>query len=131
MSYEKQAFFQVCDEAKPARSSYVSLYASLPFYGGPEEGGWWGHDYELVAYEEFSTEEAAEAAAKSVRLLAADLSREARDRFNQHCADECAWLEERGLDSDYLPEVDGEVSYEVHVETRAGEHEYRGVRHYE
>ena len=39
-----EAFFNICREAKPAKSSYVSLYVNVPYYGGPEEGGWWGSD---------------------------------------------------------------------------------------
>ena len=43
-TYTSEAFHQICKEAKPAKSHHVSLYANEPFYGGPEEGGWWGSD---------------------------------------------------------------------------------------
>lgn len=45
----RESFFQVCGDAKPSNSFYVSLYSARPFYGGPEEGGWWGRDYVLEA----------------------------------------------------------------------------------
>ena len=126
----KQAFFEVCREAKPAKAVYVSLYVSIPYYGGPEEGGWWGRDDELVAYERFESEEAADAAAERVRVLADKLSKEAKDNFNRGCAAECEWLEQRGLDADFLPEVNGEESYSVYVEDRPGRFASEGSRGY-
>lgn len=126
----KEAFFEICRQAKPAKASYVSLYVRVPFYGGPEEGGWWGHDMELVAYERFDSEEAAEAAMEAVGDYADKLSREAKDRFYSRCAAECEWLEARGLDSDFLPEVNGEESYHVYLESRPGQRAREGCRYY-
>ena len=127
----KQAFFEICREAKPAKASYVSLYISMPFYGGPEEGGWWGRDVELVASQRYASEEAAEAAAEAVRGYAAKLSKEAKDQFNAGCASEMEWLEARGLDADFLPEVDGEADYFVAVEDSPGSQASEGSRGYE
>lgn len=126
----KQAFYAICREAKPAKAAYVSLYVRMPFYGGPEEGGWWGHDVELVAYERFDSEEAAVAALEAVEAYADRLSKEAKDAFNRQCAAECEWLEARGLDADFLPEVDGEAEYFVRVEASPGESAYQGDRYY-
>lgn len=126
----KQAFFEICREAKPAKAAYVSLYVSIPFYGGPEEGGWWGRDVELVAYERFESMEAAEAALEAVKAYAEKLSREAKDHFNAGCASEMEWLEARGLDADFLPEVDGEAEYYAVTEVSPGEGVYRGERGY-
>lgn len=128
---EKQAFFAVCAAAKPAQSSYVSLYVQLPYYGGPEEGGWWGSDDELVAYHECSSDEEAKTVKDKVLALSERLSKQAKDRFNRRCAAECEWLEARGLDDDFLPEVDGEERYWVATENRPGEHASQGSRHYE
>lgn len=127
----REAFFTVCADAKPANRSYVSLYMRQPFYGGPEEGGWWGSDTELVAYQECTNDVEAESVSAQVTRLAARLSREAKGDFNQQCARECAWLEARGLDADFLPEVDGEVSYFVAIESQPGSHASQGTRHYE
>jgi hypothetical protein len=126
----KQAFFEICREAKPAKASYVSLYVSMPFYGGPEEGGWWGRDVALVASQHYASEEAAEAAAEAVRGYAAKLSKGAKDQFHQSCAAECEWLEARGLDADFLPEVDGGADYFVAVEDSPGEGAYQSERGY-
>lgn len=127
----REAFFGICADAQPAKRSYVSLYMRKPFYGGPEEGGWWGSDVELVAYQECTNDIDAQAIYGQVTALAARLSREAKSGFNQQCARECEWLEARGLDADFLPEVDGEVSYFVTTESRPGEQAYQGGRGYE
>ena len=126
-----EAFFSVCRDAKPARSSYVSLYMSVPYYGGPEEGGWWGSDNVLVAYHQCGNDDEAEAVKARVEELAEELSREAKRDFGRACAAQCEWLEARGLDSDSLPEVDGEESYFVAVEESPGTLVSRGCRHYE
>jgi hypothetical protein len=60
--YIREAFEQVCKEAKPAESLYVVLMEDRPYYGGPQEGGWFGHDHTIVAYQLFPTEEQARAA---------------------------------------------------------------------
>jgi hypothetical protein len=130
MNSIKQAFEALCTEAKPAARHYVSLYVTIPFYGGPEEGGWWGRDVELVAYQEVTNDLEAEAISTKVREMAEELSKQAKDNFNRACANECEWLEERNLDADYLPEVDGEENYWVATESIPGEHAYQGDRYY-
>ena len=127
----KEAFFALCNSPQAPRASYVSLYAIKSYYGGPEEGGWWGRDTELIAYHRVNTDEEAEALREKIDKLAHEMSVEAKDDFNRGCAAECAWLEGRGLDSDFLPEVDGEIQYTVYTETRPGEHNSEGSRRYE
>jgi hypothetical protein len=126
-----EAFFQVCNDAVPAKSSYVSLYVNVPYYGGPEEGGWWGSDTALVAHYKCDSQPHAEAVKARVEELAQQLSDDARRSFGQACKAQCEWLDARGLDADYLPEVDGEETYWVAVEDRPGEHASQGCRHYE
>jgi hypothetical protein len=126
-----EAFFNICREAKPAKSSYVSLYVNVPYYGGPEEGGWWGSDNVLVAYHQCGNDVEAEHVKARVEEMAEELSREAKRDFGRTCAAQCEWLEARGLDSDSLPEVDGEESYFVVVEDTPGQHVTRGCRLYE
>jgi len=126
-----EAFFSICRDAKPAVSGYVSLYMNVPYYGGPEEGGWWGSDTVLVAHHHCGNEVEAEAVKIKVEEYARELSDDARKDFGRACLAQCEWLEARGLDSDSLPEVDGEVSYFVVVEEVPGEHASRGCRHYE
>ena len=126
-----EAFFTVCNEAKPAQGHYVSLYVDVPFYGGPEEGGWWGHDCSLVAYQWCSTEEEVEAKREAVEKLAKEKSEQAKREFGEHCLRQTEWLEARGLDDSFLPEVDGEERYYVVIEDTPGSQESQGCRHYE
>lgn len=126
----KAAFSQVCKEARRARGFYVSLMENCPYYGGPEEGGWWGSDERVLAYQYFSTEEEAEAARLEVLKLAKQLQAEARRDYGEQCLREMAWLEARGLDADYLPEPDGPSTYSVLV-TEGLPEEHYGPRHYE
>jgi hypothetical protein len=131
MRNEKEAFFQVCRDAQPAKSGYVSLYVNLPYYGGPEEGGWWGSDTELVAYHECGNDVEAKAVSDKIHSLTARLNEDAKDDFNRGCAAQCEWLEARGLDADFLREVDGEETYWVTIESTPGSHVSQGSRHYE
>jgi hypothetical protein len=130
MSYLQAAFDEVCQEAKTAEGWYVCLMCSEPYYGGPEEGGWWGSDTSVVAYQYFSTEEAAEAACESVKVLAKKLEDEARESYGRQCLAEMKWLDACNLEPDYLPEPDGPESYYVCVTQEIPESS-RGSRHYE
>ena len=114
------AFHKICTEAQQPKAAYVSLYCSAPFYGGPEEGGWWGSDTNLVASQYFDTMEAANAALDAVKELAEELSREAKKQFGEHCLREMQFCDGRGLDYDFFPEPDGEESYFVVVEDVSG-----------
>lgn len=130
MSSEREAFFQVCGDAEPMKGHYVSLYRVEQFYGGPEEGGWWGRDYVLVASQRYETEFAARYAMNAVDELAEKLSADAKRAFNRGCAAEAAWLEARGLDDSFLPEVSGGDRYVVYLEEEVGEMASTGERTY-
>lgn len=127
----REAFFTICADAKPAKGCYVSLYVSVPYYGGPEEGGWWGRDTALVAYQWFDTEESSEAAREAIREEAVRLNEQAKREFGEQCLREMEWLDARGLDADFLPEVDGEEEYWVTTEESPGASVSHGCRHYE
>jgi hypothetical protein len=128
--YLQDAFSAVCKDAKQATGHYVCLMEQASRYGGPEEGGWWATDTTLVAYQRFDTAEDAEAARAAVESLAVELSEQSRKSFGEQCLREMEWLEERGLDADYLPEPDGESSYTVIVTDALPTNSY-GPNHYE
>lgn len=128
--YLKQAFHEVCSEAKQAQQFYVVLWEHSSRYGGPEEGGWWTGDVIPVAYQSFATEEAAEAAKDAVQKMAENLSHEAKRTHDLHCLESMEWLDARGLDADYLPEPDGPSEFSVSVTDQAPEPSY-GPTHYE
>lgn len=109
------AFHRICDEAKQTSGQYLVLAENCPFYGGPEEGGWWGNDHIVISYQRFETEEAVMEAKQKVDRLAKELTEESRRNHNEYCARQMEWLEVRGLDSDFLPEVDGESNFVVYI----------------
>lgn len=127
----KEAFFQLIENIEKPERVFVSLYIQIPYYGGPEEGGWWGADTHLVAYTQCVCEEDAKLLLGRIEAYTDDLNKEEKKRFGQRCLEEMNWLEARGLDADYLPEVDGESSYFVVTETTLGSNEQKGPRHYE
>lgn len=127
--YVGAAFHKVCNEAKESGTYYVALFESRPFYGGPEEGGWWGTDRILVAYQRYESEEAAMSAKDAVEELAAELSAEDRRADGELCLRQMEWLDARGLEADYLPENDGASEFYVTVTEGLPESAY-GERHY-
>jgi hypothetical protein len=125
-----EAFFRTVEAPVIAGRWYVTLYRTEPFYGGPEEGGWWGEDHFVIAFKVFPSEAAAWAAREATLELAEKLNKEARDEFGNYCLRQWDWLEERGLDSDFLGEVDGETRFGVAVTDYMIENT-EGCRHYE
>lgn len=130
MSYIQSAFEAVCKSALQAEDVYVCLMERSSFYGGPEEGGWWGEDVALVAHQQFDTREQAEAAREDVETLAEELEAEARKSFGDQCLREMDWCEARGLEADWLPEPDGPSEFTVCVVTDGLPQSYRGCRQY-
>jgi len=124
-------FHTICTRAQPANRASVSLYMSVPFYGGPEEGGWWGADTVLVATQSYPTAQAADKARREVLALAGESNKAARAAYGDQCIRESDWLEARGLEDDALPEVDGPDNYFVVVEAVQGSMEEEGNRRYE
>lgn len=113
--YLAHAFSVVLPEAEVQEEWTVCLMVEVPFYGGPEEGGWWGADTTCVAARVCFNKGEAERYAAQVRTLAEALTKEARERHGSHCLNEMDWLEARGLPADFLPEPDGEEQYFVLV----------------
>jgi len=130
MTYIQNAFHAVCDKSQPSEDWYVCLMEEIPYYGGPEEGGWWGTDYELRAYQKFPSEELANAAKERVNELAKELEEEAQKDYGEQCLRDMEWLEKRGLEADFLPEPDGPSRFYVRVCQELPQNSY-GSRHYE
>lgn len=129
-NYLQQAFNTVCKNAKPANGCYVVLMERSQYYGGPEEGGWWGTDNNVVAYNWVETEEEANALKVKIEQFAEELSQEARKEYGKQCLRESEWLEARGLDDSFLPEPDGPAEYYVTI-TEDYPQGSRGCRYYE
>jgi hypothetical protein len=129
-NYLESAFHAVIEDAKTPETWYVSLVESYQRYGGPEEGGWWTTDSVVISYKEFSTEEAANLAKEAVEKLAEELTAESRKDYGEQMLRSMEWLDDRGLDADFLPEPDGESTYSVVVSKGIPSNSY-GPTHYE
>lgn len=129
-SYLKCAFDAVIENAREPETWYVCLMHDYQYYGGPEEGGWWGTDSTLAAYHQCNSKEEADQLSAAVLKLAEELNAESRKAHGEQCLRELDWLEARGLDADWLPEPDGGDSYRV-VVSQGLPSARRGPRHYE
>ena len=131
-TYIQAAFNEVCAGAKQAERAFVSLYESIPYYGGPEEGGWWGSDTVLRAYKSVPDADTAGHLLEKCKALAEKMGEDSRKRYGQKCADELDYCEARLIDDSnaVFGEVDGPSKFFVVVETRLGSFEHEGDRHY-
>lgn len=114
-NFLEAAFDKVAQAPVVCEEWYVTLWRKSRFYGGPEEGGWWGTDRIPVKYKIYPSEELAEDAAGRITNLADELTRESEREDARYCASTMEWLEARGLEADYLPEPDGPDEYCVSV----------------
>jgi len=114
--YTKTAFETAIDSARRetlSRTYYVTLWRAVSWYGGPEEGGWWGRDNIPEQTARFNTREDAETALRAVEGLAERMEQEAQNAHGDQCLRELEWLDERGLEADFLPEPDGPEEFFV------------------
>ena len=125
------AFMSALPDATLAKPHYIVLWKRTPFYGGSEEGGWWGNDETPVAYHRVSTLEAAEELRKQIEAEAAVQTAEASRAHGEACLNQLAWCEARGIDdsNSVYGEDDGAESYYVTVQENRPEATY-GDRHY-
>jgi hypothetical protein len=131
MSGLREAFEFVCTNAVKHQGVFLSIYRRSPFYGGPEEGGWWGEDVALEESQEFDFVAEAQLALDSIDLHVEAENNAAKLAYSRRCRRESDWLEARGLDDNALPEVSGPDSVFVRIETVRGSFESTGARHYE
>lgn len=135
MSIE-ESFDFICRQAKAAHEDgeerFVSLYVTDRVYGGPEEGGWWYANVTLVRYQEFATEDQANAAKAAVEDLAKCKTREEMMAHGKRCLRELDWLDARMIDDyDWLGPPTCPSEYFVAVEADPGAQEYQGSSTYE
>ena len=125
------AFNQIVESPVPCSKFYVVLWVNCPYYGGPEEGGWWGNDRIPQAFTECASECQANALRDRIEVLAKSLSSEASRDHGRTCLSQLAYCEARGIDdsNSVYGETDGEDSYDVTVQAEPPSARY-GDRHY-
>ena len=124
------AFYEICQTAKNIGHYFVCLTETIPFYGGPEEGGWWGNDVILVAYQEYSSLQAAEIALDAIELLVEKLNQDEVRQHGDYCLRQIEFLEARGLDPSDNDVLDGPSHFSVNIYDSLPENNYAN-RHYE
>lgn len=129
----QQAFNEILEDVQPAQVFFVSLYSVYRWYGGAEEGGWWGNTVSLVAHKEFRREDEAKQALAAIEALAKEKSHEAKQAHYRLCEAQLDYCEQRGIDdaNSVFGEVDGADEYHVQIETELGSGEYSTSRYYE
>lgn len=125
-----EAFHQICKDAVKPEGWFLILMEKISFYGGPEEGGWWGNDNVIIAYHKFDSEELANKAKIEVQKLVDQMTADAQKSYGYHCNRQLDWLDDRGLDSDYLRENDGPSNYYLVVDQEIPEPQHQN-RQYE
>ena len=118
MSAIFEAFHRIVAEPIAPVAVYVVLWRNEPFYGGPEEGGWWGNDRMVEAYTVVQSREDAEALCERIEALADELTAEAARDHGRGCQAQLDWCEARGIDDSnrVFGEDHGAATYFVTVE---------------
>jgi hypothetical protein len=133
MSDIREAFEEALRDATLVQDWHCTLYLTERWYGGAEEGGWWGSTVSAVAHVTYKTEAEAEAALAAVKQLAIAKTKEAKQIHGDVCLQQLDYCEQRGIDdaNSVFGEVDGEDSYSVRIENELGASEYSMSRYYE
>lgn len=133
MSDLQEAFEEALKDAVPVKDWYCTLYCKWQWYGGAEEGGWWGTTVQSEAFQRFDSQKEAEAALEAVKALAIEKTQESKRMHGEMCLKQLEYCEIRGLDdaNSVFGEVDGESCYFVRVEHKLGSQNYSSSPYYE
>ena len=125
-----RAWNEIIEDKEVAQECYLSLYEEIPYYGGPEEGGWWGHLHILKQYCKCPTLDYAEELRKKLEIHCKELTEEAKRANGEHCLHYIQQAEARNEDVDDYG-YDGPMSYYVIIESVAGQNQVTERSHYE
>lgn len=125
-----QAWNEIIEDSEVAQECYLSLYENVPYYGGPEEGGWWGYIQILLKYCKCSSYAQAEMLSDKLRKHCEELTEEAKKADGQDCLRHMERADQRGEDvSD--DGYDGPSTFYLQIESMPGEHQNTTRSHYE
>jgi hypothetical protein len=125
-----QAWNEIMEDAQEAEQCVVSMYSIEPYYGGPEEGGWWGNLLILKEFVRCTTRDAAEKLQEKIQERCSELNLDARKADGEHCLRQIERADARGEDIDDYG-YDGPSSYNVIIEKFPGENQVTERSHYE
>ena len=110
---------------------FVTVYRRDRYYGGAEEGGWYGTDVLLETSVEVKSMRLAEQLKAHLENAANAKSELNKREWSELCVRELDAAEQRLIDPLSLPEPNLPSDYFVHIETEQGSQIRRGPRHYE
>jgi len=125
-----EAWNEIMADAQEAEECIVSMYSIEPYYGGPEEGGWWGNLLILKEFVRCTTRNAAEKLQEKLQSRCEEMSREEKTFDYEECLRVCVRAYARGEDVDDHG-YDGPSSYTVLIEKFPGENQVTERSHYE
>ena len=125
-----QAWNEIIEDSEVAQECYLSLYQCESYYGGPEEGGWWGYLHILKEYCKCSSYAQAEMLMKKLQDHCKELTEEAKKADGEDCLRHMERADRRGEDvSD--DGYDGPSTYYMTIESIPGENQNTTRSHYE
>jgi len=125
-----QAWNEIIEDREVAQDCYLSIYQCESYYGGPEEGGWWGYLHILKEYCKCSSREAAEMLMEKLQERCKQLNNEAKIADGEDCLRHMERADRRGEDvSD--DGYDGPSTYYMTIESVPGENQVTTKSHYE
>lgn len=125
-----QAWKEIVEDSEVAQECYLSLYENAPYYGGPEEGGWWGHLQILKEYCRCTSRQAAELLMHKLQDRCEQLNRELRIADGDDCLRHMKRADQRGEDVDDYG-YDGPSTFYMIIEAIPGQNQNTTMRHYE
>ena len=125
-----QAWNEIIEDREVAQECYLSLYENVPYYGGPEEGGWWGSLHILKEYCKCSSREAAEMLMEKLQERCEQLNKESKKADGEDCLRHMERADQRGEDVDDYG-YDGPSTYYMLIESAPGQNQQTSYRHYE
>jgi hypothetical protein len=125
-----KAWNEIMENAQKAEECVVSMYSVEPYYGGPEEGGWWGNLFILNEYVRCSNRDAAEKLQQKLQERCEELNKEEQQQDSEYCLRYCERAWSRGEDVDDYG-YDGPSTYHVLIEKFPGENQVTERSHYE
>ena len=125
-----QAWNEIIEDSEVAQECYLCLYEQVPYYGGPEEGGWWGYLNILKEYCKCSSHEAAEMLSNKLREHCEQLNKESKIADSDDCLRHIERADRRGEDVDD-DGYEGASTYHLTIESIPGQSQNTTRSHYE
>ena len=125
-----QAWNEIIEDSEVAQECYLSLYENVPYYGGPEEGGWWGYLQILQKYCKCASRQQAEMLREKLHTHCEELTQEAKKADGEDCLRHMERADQRGEDVND-DGYDGPSTYYMIIESMPGQHQNTTRSHYE